>query len=119
MMKHEITFKPSGKKTAVSPGTTVLEASRRAGAPIPTRCGGKMGCLMCKIEVDDQAKEQLSPPSEAESRKLGSLIHTGIRLACQSKIEGAVTVTIPEDKLKAAIRKQLEAARQRDQEDLW
>jgi len=118
-MKHEVTFKPSGKKTAVSRGTTVLAASRKAGVHIPTRCGGKMGCLMCKIEIDAATKEQLSPPSEAEKRKLGSLVHQGIRLACQSKIEGAVTVTIPEDRLKAAIRKQLEAARQQDQDDLW
>ncbi|GIO30858.1 MULTISPECIES: 2Fe-2S iron-sulfur cluster-binding protein [Paenibacillus] len=118
-MKHEITFRPSGKKAEVSRGTTVLAASFRAGVHIPTRCGGKMGCLMCKIEVDEAAKAQLSPPSEQEQRKLGSLVHQGVRLACQSKIEGTVAVTIPEDKLKAAIRKQLEAARRQDRDDLW
>jgi len=118
-MKHEITFRPSGKKAVVSHGTSVLAAAHRAGVHIPTRCGGKMGCLMCKINVDEEARGMLSRPAESEKRKLGSLVHQGVRLACQSKIEGPVTVDIPEDKLKAAIRKQLEAARQEDQDQLW
>ncbi|MDR0270297.1 2Fe-2S iron-sulfur cluster-binding protein [Paenibacillus sp.] len=118
-MNHEITFKPSGKKAVVSQGTSVLAAARRAGVHISTRCGGKMGCLMCKIEVDAEAEKRLSQPGEPEKRKLGSLVHQGIRLACQSKIEGTVTVSIPEDKLKAAIRKKLEAARKGEPDELW
>ncbi|BFH61776.1 2Fe-2S iron-sulfur cluster-binding protein [Paenibacillus azoreducens] len=118
-MKHEITFNPSGKKVVVSRGTSVLAAARRAGVHIPTRCGGKMGCLMCKIEVDQTAEKRLSPPEEPEQRKLGSLVRQGIRLACQAKIEGTVTVSIPEDKLKAAIRKKLEAAREGESDELW
>lgn len=118
-MNHEITFRPSGKKAVVSQGTSVLAAARRAGVHIPTRCGGKMGCLMCKIHVDPSAASQLSMPAASEKRKLGMLVSQGVRLACQSRIEGPVTVDVPEDKLKAAIRKQLEAARQGEQDELW
>ncbi|MCJ8011096.1 2Fe-2S iron-sulfur cluster-binding protein [Paenibacillus sp. KQZ6P-2] len=118
-MNHEIIFRPSGVKVVVGHGTSVLAAARKAGVHIPTRCGGKMGCLMCKISVDEEAGKQLSRPAESEKRKLGSLVQQGVRLACQSKIHGSLAVSIPEDRLKAAIRKQLEAARQGEKDELW
>ncbi|OZB94850.1 2Fe-2S iron-sulfur cluster-binding protein [Paenibacillus sp. XY044] len=119
-MNHKVTFEPSGKSVLVREGMSLLHAAREAGVYIPTRCGGKMGCLMCKVQVGGPNATQLSPPDEAEKRKLGSLIHSGTRLSCQARVRGPVTVTVPEDKLKAAVRKQLEAARNRDREDdLW
>ncbi|WP_145131974.1 2Fe-2S iron-sulfur cluster-binding protein [Paenibacillus sp. Y412MC10] len=119
-MNHKVTFQPSGKSVLVREGISLLHAARDAGVYIPTRCGGKMGCLMCKVQVDAASAGQLTPPAEAEKRKLGSLIRSGTRLSCQATVRGAVTVTVPEDKLKAAVRKQLEAARNRDREDdLW
>lgn len=116
-MEGRITFLPSGKTVQVRPGTTVLRASREARIHIATRCGGNAGCLMCKVQVVSKQAAALSPPSEAERRKLGPLLEQGVRLACQAGIRGEVTVQLPEDPLKAAIRKQLE--RQRDEEELW
>jgi 2Fe-2S ferredoxin len=40
--------------------------------------------------------------------KLGGLERQGVRLACQAKVTGSVIVEVPEDPLKAAIRKQLD-----------
>ncbi|UNK20507.1 2Fe-2S iron-sulfur cluster-binding protein [Paenibacillus sp. N3/727] len=110
-MDYEVTFQPDGKKVKVRPNTHVLDAARRAGVRIPTRCGGKMGCLMCKVHIQDGEQESCLPPKEAERRKLGSLLGQGMRLSCQTVITGNLTVTVPEDPLKAAVRKQLEAAR--------
>ena len=115
-MECTVTFQPHNKRLKVRPGTSVLEAARRAGIHIPTRCGGKMGCLMCKVQIPPDEKGCL-PPKEAERRKLGALIHQGTRLSCQSIITGDLQITIPEDPFRAAVRKQLEAARNRDQED--
>lgn len=53
--------------------------------------------------------------NDNERLKLGSLAEEGIRLACQAKATGNVTVHIPEDPLKAAIRAQL--AKQQEEED--
>lgn len=119
-MDHTITFQPGGKHIKVRQGTSVLNAARNCGVHIPTRCGGKAGCLMCKVEVNGQNAQALSPIGDAENRKLGSLVGEGIRLSCQALIQGNVEVNIPEDRLKAAIRKQLEAARNKDSDDeLW
>lgn len=110
----EVTFLPEGKKAKVKQGTTLLDASRRAGVAIRTRCGGKAACLMCKVNVDkDQAG--LSEPALNERRKLGSELLQGVRLSCQARVEGDVSVTVPEDPLKSAIRKQL--AKQKEDDD--
>ncbi|GIP48569.1 hypothetical protein J53TS2_21600 [Paenibacillus sp. J53TS2] len=116
-MVGRITFLPLGKTVQVRPGTSVLRAAREAKIHIATRCGGNAGCLMCKIQVDPEQAVSLSPPSDAERRKLGPLLEQGVRLACQAGVRGEVAVRLPEDPLKAAIRKQLE--RQREDEELW
>ncbi|MBB3109273.1 uncharacterized 2Fe-2S/4Fe-4S cluster protein (DUF4445 family) [Paenibacillus phyllosphaerae] len=113
-MSHEITFLPDGKRIAVRPGMTVLEASRKAGVAIRTRCDGKAGCLMCKVKSDGAG---LSPPNDQEKRKLAGLTADGTRLACQARITGTACVEVPEDPLRAFVRKQLE--RQAEDDKLW
>lgn len=41
-MDGVVTFWPSGKSIKVKPGTTLLDAARRANIPIRTRCGAKL-----------------------------------------------------------------------------
>ncbi|USB35046.1 2Fe-2S iron-sulfur cluster-binding protein [Paenibacillus sp. YPG26] len=115
-MDYEIRFEPAGKKVKVRGGTTVLSAARQGRIHITTRCGGKAGCLMCKVNVQGPGQAGLSAPTEAELRKLGSRIDDGDRLACQAKITGPALVVLPEDPLKAAVRKQLE---RQQEDDLW
>ncbi|MBR2563216.1 MAG: 2Fe-2S iron-sulfur cluster binding domain-containing protein [Paenibacillus sp.] len=115
-MQKVITFLPMNKSISVQSGTTILQAARRVGVRIPTRCDGKAACLMCKVKVGQDDLHALLPPTEAEKRKLGQLLEEGIRLSCQAKVCGQLSVHIPEDPLKAAIRKQLE---RQQQEDDW
>ena len=115
-----VTFMPSGRQASARAGTTLLEASRRAGESIRTRCGGVAGCLMCKVRVPDDQAAFLRPPTLAETRKLGSSLEEGIRLSCQARTagNGDVVVHVPEDPLKAAIRKRLEEQKKQD-DDWW
>lgn len=115
--QHLVTFQPDNRSISVRPGTTLLDASRRAGVHIRTRCGGVAGCLMCKVHVADEQLEFLQSPTLAESRKLGSQLADGLRLSCQARTKGNVIVTIPEDPLKAAIRKKL--AEQQEEDNDW
>ncbi|GGH24578.1 2Fe-2S iron-sulfur cluster-binding protein [Paenibacillus segetis] len=116
-MEHQIKFIPPGKTIKVRPGSSVLHAAREARVFIATRCGGNAGCLMCKVEVVQGRESALTPPSDAERYKLGPLLEQGIRLACQARICGSAEVKLPEDPLKAAIRKQLE--KQSADDELW
>ncbi|OKP93638.1 2Fe-2S iron-sulfur cluster-binding protein [Paenibacillus sp. P46E] len=114
-----VTFQPEGRTAVVTHGTSLLEASRKAGVSITTRCGGKAGCLMCKVKVTEEYTSGLRPPGDAEQRKLGSLVDEGIRLACQAAVWSDLTVYTPEDPLKAAVRRKLEAARRGEEDELW
>ncbi|KWX74676.1 ferredoxin [Paenibacillus riograndensis] len=114
-----VTFRPDGRTIEVMHGTPLLEAARKAGVALTTRCGGKAGCLMCKVKVEDQFAAGLQPPGDTERHKLGSLLDEGVRLACQAAVWSNVTVHIPEDPLKAAVRRRLEAARRGDEDELW
>ncbi|WEK55681.1 MAG: 2Fe-2S iron-sulfur cluster-binding protein [Candidatus Cohnella colombiensis] len=105
--QYVVSFEPEQLSIKVRSGTTVLDAAKRARVNVRTRCGGVAGCLMCKVNVASDQAEHLSLPSEAELRKLGPQLDDGIRLSCQARVKGNVTVTVPEDPLKAAIRKKL------------
>lgn len=112
----EVVFEPEGQTISVRSGTTLLDAAKRARAPVRTRCGGVAGCLMCKVTVPADLAGALSPPTEAERRKLGPLLEQGMRLSCQARVRGALRVEVPEDPLKAAVRRQLE---RQETDDLW
>lgn len=100
-----VRFLPDNKSVQVRPGTTLLEAARKARVSIRTRCGGKASCLMCKVTVTDS--QGLSPANEKEQLKLGSLIQQHQRLSCQAQCLADVVAVIPEDPLKAAVRARL------------
>lgn len=113
-----VTFLPDGISIKVRVGTTLLEASRKARVSVRTRCGGVASCLMCKVRVTPEEAAALHEPEAKERHKIGSLLADGIRLSCQARVKSDVTVHVPEDPLKVAIRKQLEE-QNRERDELW
>lgn len=114
-MNAKVRFIPDNVTITVRQGTTLLRAAQQAGVHIRTRCGGQAACLMCKVKVP--VSHSCSKPEMKEIRKLGNLMDRQHRLACQAKaVSPEVIVEIPEDPLKAAIRKQLSA---QQEDELW
>jgi 2Fe-2S ferredoxin len=113
----EVTFLPGNHKINVRPGTSILAASRKAGVHIRSRCGGVSGCLMCKVTI--KTPSALEKIKDSERRKLGSLVHEGVRLACQACILTDVVVQIPEDPMRAAVRRQMELMKNEEGGTLW
>ena len=72
---------PSRRAVTVPMGTTVLEASRIAGIPHASVCGGKGRCSTCRIRVL-QTSAPLPPVDDSE-RKVLMRIDAGddVRLA--------------------------------------
>ncbi|MDT3426829.1 ferredoxin [Paenibacillus forsythiae] len=116
---NKIVFLPEGRQTEIAPGVSLLQAARKAGVKIATRCDGKAGCLMCKVKIEEETLGAVNPPGDIERRKLGSQLNDGVRLACQAIVRGDVRVTVPEDPLKAAVRRRLEEARRGQEDELW
>jgi adenylate cyclase len=74
---------PSGRQVTVTRGMTVLDASRQAGIPHVSMCGGRGRCSTCRIRIGSGAA-LVPKPSAAERRVLQRVgASQDIRLACQ------------------------------------
>jgi adenylate cyclase len=84
---------PDGRFVDVTPGTTVLEASRIHGIPHASVCGGRGRCSTCRVRVRSEIGS-IDPPEPVEQRVLRRIAATpNIRLACQLRPRGKVEVT--------------------------
>ena len=107
---------PEGRRVRVTAGTTLLEASRGAGIPHASVCGGRGRCSTCRVRVGVGAG-RLPPTSEAEARvlaRIGAAPNT--RLACQTRPLADVEIT-PLLSAAAGPRQAMVAARQQHGEE--
>jgi adenylate cyclase len=87
----QITY-PGHRVVSVPPGFSVLEASRWAGIPHASVCGGRSLCSTCRIRVFDTAA-MLAPLGPVELRTLQRIAAPpNVRLACQLRPSVDVSV---------------------------
>ena len=83
---------PDGREALVPAGFTILEASRSAGIPHASVCGGRGRCSTCRVRVIRGA-DQLPPANADELRVLGRVgVPAHVRLACQVRPRRDLTV---------------------------
>ena len=88
---------PEGRRVTVTPGTSVLEASRSAGIPHASVCGGRGRCSTCRIRIG-RGLEGLGEPATAEAKVLARVgAAPNVRLACQLRptVDLDVTPLLP------------------------
>ena len=84
---------PDGREVYAPRGFSVLEASRFAGIPHASVCGGRGRCSTCRVRVG-AGSSTLPPPSAAEQRVLDRVgAQPNVRLACQLRPSGNISVT--------------------------
>jgi adenylate cyclase len=84
---------PAGKRVTITPGITVLEASRIFGIPHASVCGGRGRCSTCRVRVG-QGADTLPEPSAEETKVLARVgAPVGVRLACQIRPTANLAVT--------------------------
>jgi adenylate cyclase len=84
---------PNGRVVQIVRGVSVLEASRMAGIPHASVCGGRGRCSTCRIKVEG-AKEALPVPASEELKVLQRVgAAPDVRLACQLRALGDLRVT--------------------------
>ena len=90
-----IMFEPMGISTEVSSNTSIWEAAGDMNIPVRSDCGGKGLCGKCRLIAEPA--NSLSEMSEQELDILSpGEIKKSYRLACQARIQGDVTITVPE-----------------------
>ncbi|MGB1298238.1 MAG: 2Fe-2S iron-sulfur cluster-binding protein [Psychrobium sp.] len=88
-----ITFKSGDGEETVSalPQQTLLSALNNEQQRIPSGCGGKGTCGQCIVAIDNYD----APLNHQEQMTLrNSEINAGLRLACQTKLNGSLTVQL-------------------------
>jgi uncharacterized 2Fe-2S/4Fe-4S cluster protein (DUF4445 family) len=92
--ESQVVFHPSGRRTRIEPGRSVLDAAREAGESIESICGGKQTCGKCKVQVSGP----VSPFSPQEAKFVTEKEKKdGYRLACATQIYGNVQAYLPEE----------------------
>jgi adenylate cyclase len=82
----------NGSRVAATPGQSLLDISRLAGIPHMSVCGGRARCSTCRTLIII-GNQNVTPPTDAEAALLSKLdAGPEIRLACQARIIGDVTV---------------------------
>lgn len=94
-----VIFQPQGKIVHVLEGTRIVEAAAGAGWTLDMPCGGEGTCGKCRVIVREGAGEPA--PGERRTFTPGELSQ-GFRLACQTNIQGPMTVEVPPTSLLAA-----------------
>jgi len=80
-------------KIVTSPsGTTLLSALNTSGIYLPSACGGKGSCAMCKCRIDEGGRSIL-PTELGHLSRQERLDH--VRLSCQVKVKEDMKIRIP------------------------
>ena len=95
-----IIIKPLNETIDADDGVTIMAAANAHGLYWPTTCGGQGICTSCMCKIDEGA-ENLDAMGRSEAKTLAeemganeaALAKRGLRLACQARVQGDVTVT--------------------------
>ena len=88
--KCVVRFEPSGLKTKVFIGITLLEAAHKSGIYLSSICGGDGYCGKCKVIINE-GQFQSRPTTLLTPEE----VRENIVLACQTKVLSDMTITVP------------------------
>ena len=116
-----VVFTPSGLRTHVPVGTTLLAAARKIGVDLDSVCGGRGICGRCQVEptfghfpkfgidCDQSSISEFSATETRYEKKRG--LQKGRRLGCSTKIRANMVIDVPEESQlrRQVIRKRADA----------
>ncbi len=88
----EVELKPSGQIVKVPEKSLVTDILLEAGHLIPLDCGGEGTCGRCLVQIAGEIPAPLSTEMKMVDR---DLLDEGWRLACQCRVTGNISVSIP------------------------
>ena len=90
MAEHIVRFADRAEPITVRAGTLLVEAARRLGLDIQQPCGGQGRCGRCAVRVQSGRVRRRSV-----LRLSAADVEAGYALACQTVVEGDVSVVVP------------------------
>jgi uncharacterized 2Fe-2S/4Fe-4S cluster protein (DUF4445 family) len=108
MTTYKVRFLPSGSEVDVPAGTLLSDAAQQAGIDsLQLPCGGQGRCGRCAVIVEEgnvqrRSTQRLSPAD----------VEAGYVLACQTTVEGDVTIQVPpQEKIERRLKEGKRAAK--------
>jgi 2Fe-2S ferredoxin len=85
----KVKYLPEGMEVIVEPGTSLLDAARKCGAPVGSACGGNLACSTCHLWVK-KGFDSLSEIEDDENDILDKAfdVRPVSRLGCQAEVSG-------------------------------
>jgi uncharacterized 2Fe-2S/4Fe-4S cluster protein (DUF4445 family) len=93
MTTHTVTFDLAQTPVRVPTGTLLTEAARQAGVELNQPCGGQGRCGRCALQVTSVNSQNFRRRSTIRLSETD--LESGFVLACQTVIEGDLTVLVP------------------------
>jgi len=90
MAEYKINFDIASEPVRVQTGTLLSDAARKAGIEIMQPCGGQGRCGRCVVQIESGAARRRST-----LRLSTADVEKGYALACQTVVEGDVSVIVP------------------------
>jgi 2Fe-2S ferredoxin len=93
-----ITIQPLDRVIEATEGATIMEAAHEHRLYWPTTCGGEGICTSCACTIEE-GEGNLEPMGRGELKTLAEELSEAavrsrrLRLACQARVHGDVTVT--------------------------
>jgi ferredoxin, 2Fe-2S len=94
----KVTILPLDRVIEAEDGATIMDAAHEHGLYWPTTCGGQGICTSCACTIED-GEANLEPMGRGELRTMAEEMGEAtvrarkLRLACQTRVRGDVTVT--------------------------
>lgn len=106
MAEHIVSFDVTQDSARVLTGTLLTEAAHQVGAEIQQPCGGQGRCGRCAVLVNYGTVRRRST-----LRLSAEDVAAGFALACQTVVEGDVSITVPpQEKIERRLTTDLTAA---------
>jgi uncharacterized 2Fe-2S/4Fe-4S cluster protein (DUF4445 family) len=107
MAEHTVSFDIVPEPVNVQTGTLLTEAARMAGVEITQPCGGQGRCGRCMVQATSDGIRRRST-----LRLSAQDVENGFALACQTVVEGDVTIVVPpQEKVERRLSTDLTVAR--------
>jgi len=91
----KVTFLPMNTECDASEGESVLDVALNHDVPLQHACGGFCACTTCRVQVKSGGSSLSSvEDEEADLLNLHGIEGNDLRLGCQAKVHGDVTVEI-------------------------
>ncbi|MEE9599502.1 MAG: ASKHA domain-containing protein [Anaerolineales bacterium] len=88
--KYSVSFDIAAEPVKVPGGTLLTDAAQKAGIKINQPCGGQGRCGLCAVQVTSgQVRRRSTMRLSAED------VEQGYALACQTVVEGDISVVVP------------------------